>query len=200
MTEEPCNFIVVRKTDFDRVLKQAELDRFETQLRFLHSCPSIRNFGHETIFKLAKVLNSKKFTVGEFIAHQGELIDPLEFVLIIKRGEVKVTQNVVGDARDTRGAGVQMKLCVLGPREIIVDSSTLRNVFESELRHRGSFVAATGVEVYVLSKPDFLENVSSDEIQSLSASVLAMPSPSVVAEIYETKHRWKKYRKDLVKK
>ena len=195
ITEEPCNLIVVHKEDFVRVLKEAEMQKFEAQLRFHHTAPAMRHLSPDTLFHLARVMNTKKFKVGEYLAHQGELIDPLDFVILVRRGEVRVAQNVVSAVRGT----LNLTVCVLGPFEALVDAAILGKMDDPENRYAASFVARTAAEVFIISKHDLSARASKDDIKMLQKNVITLPTPAMIAEIHSTKQKWKKYRKSLMK-
>jgi CRP-like cAMP-binding protein len=219
VTDEPCAFLVIHKNDYIRILRDAHQELFDLKLKFLRKVFAVRDLPDQDIFNLAVSMSMHKVRVGREIVREGTPLDPLRFFIIVKRGEVEVLKKVriaqsarFGDVlatgsgeharehyQDGDGEQEQLRICLLGPTEVVCDSRLLDGREDAHYRYPFSIAAKTLVEFYCIAKHDMLSKLSKDSLATIHSLVSKIPDERTIVNAFAVAVGWREYKSGLIR-
>eukprot|EP00512_Aurantiochytrium_limacinum_P012693 CAMPEP_0171572864 /NCGR_PEP_ID=MMETSP0961-20121227/4409_1 /TAXON_ID=87120 /ORGANISM="Aurantiochytrium limacinum, Strain ATCCMYA-1381" /LENGTH=157 /DNA_ID=CAMNT_0012127857 /DNA_START=633 /DNA_END=1102 /DNA_ORIENTATION=- len=86
VTLEPCLLLVIHKDDYQRILQNTHQEIFDRKIRFLKLVPAFQDLTEKEVFNLCVSLHTYRVRAGSSVVREGDLLDPLRFFIIVKRG------------------------------------------------------------------------------------------------------------------
>jgi len=136
---EPSELLMIEKEDYERVIKSLHVDALNKKSKFIRSIPAFRSFPEEIVKDLATRIFYEKVPIHHPIWKQGDDVDPMKYIMIVKHGEVHVIKDFAIQKFDPSvgfdkfeapnkevGSGIERKradLCALGPSSAFFEAS-----------------------------------------------------------------------------
>lgn len=174
------SFLVLKKSDFTRILGTLSEKRVTLITKFLRNLPYFYDFSKIALIRFAYLLQHKSFTRNQYLFQEGEVPDGIYFV---KSGEFTICRKHIIKRPDVpqefdsslifistrylkrKKKSVNVKIIIKGKHESIGSLEVLNG---GDYREYSSYCTSTHAEVYYISKAIFWSRVPNlDEIKEI---------------------------------
>ncbi len=93
VSAEPSELLKIEKADYERVIKKLHVDALMKKVSFIRSVPAFQTFSEEVTQDLASRVFFQKVPIHTNVWKQGDAVDQMKYLLIVKHGEVHVMKN-----------------------------------------------------------------------------------------------------------
>ena len=206
-------------------LQQALLS---SKVAFLRSVDCFSQVATAKLSKLAAVMSMARYPVGATIALEGGSVDPLEYLQIVKVGEVQVLKRMVANTHHASLVGghhgrpraysgsvasvatasaalspavrlASLPVCDVGPGGVISPLSIVDHGHVKEgPHHMATLVAATVVVIATLAREDFMTRLDHSDHVALRRHLIAPPSEHHTRMLARGGRAWQQYRQTLL--
>jgi len=192
----------------------------EKKLGFLRTVACLKRMDARKLRKLAAVTTIVRFQVGEVIAVEDDNVEPLQWFMIVKMGEVQVEKRrdelsrrgrmrVVASGPGSRTIAAPpsrrtklrpLPLCTICAGDVATPITALDHANVKEgARHIATLTARTVVLVAVVSKPDFIARLDPTDHAMIRPYLLSVPSLQETQRLGRERDRWRQYKSQLVR-
>lgn len=146
VSAEPSELLMIEKEDYERVIKSLHVDALKKKSNFIKSVPAFSSFPDVIINDLATRVFFEKVPIHHKIWIQGEDVNPMKYIMIVKHGEAHVIKGFTfqgkgkGGGKSSTGSNFQTpglaphkslmgletkraNLCSLGPSSAFLERS-----------------------------------------------------------------------------
>ena len=93
VSAEPSELLMIEKADYERVVKRLHVDELNKKASFVRGIPAFQTFADDIVKDLASRVFFEKVGIHTNIWKQGDAVDPMRYLMIVKHGEVHVIKN-----------------------------------------------------------------------------------------------------------
>ena len=100
LTLEPTQLLRIPSREYNRIVKIAHDKTLGERVHLLNSVPVFRSISADQKRNISFLFRSRKFFPGECIFEQGMRIDETSYMILIKRGQAKLTKQMHTDGTE----------------------------------------------------------------------------------------------------
>lgn len=201
VTDEPTDVLCLTRADYQRLLAGEMRRKIDEDVQFLHSIPVFRHLPRNTLEDLTHVLQRRIRPMGAHLWKEGQPVDRVDFLIILKRGGARVTKTL-----HKRAGSEQIQLCMLGNKQVLINTNSVLAMSASTRGARGaathglSVTATTTVETLCLSRFDFTRLVLPHKLalEDMMRESVRVPSSKAFAQLVKDSRSWERYKKTVV--
>jgi len=185
-----CNFLVISKRDYIRVLRDVHEREFSQKLQFLKTVRYFEYLPHKIFKQIASKTTKKRFGRNQVICREGEKKTHL---YIIRHGECRVLKMVTFPGKQET---VHMETRKLSSRDFFGEDGGIYNTT--------SVVSLSFAECYCIHFND-LKNMEDSNVQAIVDNLRSFGlqfseyiKENALAEMYEKQRKWDKEKKAIM--